>query len=154
MGDVTESGERGAERWRPTRVGIRNIWEYDDQEFHFVDGRLILRGPNGSGKSNALALLVPFVFDAIDELGPNRPIRGRWSMKTLLLSEQKEEGQVPASGVTSGPGTSGWSCRGATGTSSSAAAPVPRCNGTPRPGSSLLTGGQERTSIWCRRALL
>ena len=92
MGDVTGSGDSGAERWRPTRVGIRNIWEYDDQEFHFVDGRLILRGPNGSGKSNALALLVPFVFDAIMSSGRMDPFGGGRSMKTLLLSEQKEEG--------------------------------------------------------------
>ena len=92
MGDVTGSGDRGVERWRPTRVGIRNIWEYDDQEFHFVDGRLILRGPNGSGKSNALALLVPFVFDAIMSSGRMDPFGGGRSMKTLLLSEQKEEG--------------------------------------------------------------
>ena len=92
MGDAARSEDSGAERWRPTRVGIRNIWEYDDQEFHFVDGRLILRGPNGSGKSNALALLVPFVFDAIMSSGRMDPFGGGRSMKTLLLSEQKEEG--------------------------------------------------------------
>lgn len=79
-------------RWRPIRVGIHNVWEYDHQEFHFVDGRLILRGPNGSGKSNALALLVPFVFDAVMSSGRMDPFGGGRSMKTLLLSEQKEEG--------------------------------------------------------------
>jgi uncharacterized protein (TIGR02680 family) len=92
MGDAAGSEHSGPERWRPTRVGIRNIWEYDDQEFNFVDGRLILRGPNGSGKSNALALLVPFVFDAIMSSGRMDPFGGGRSMKTLLLSEQKEEG--------------------------------------------------------------
>jgi len=92
MGEAAGSEESRPERWRPTRVGIRNIWEYDDQEFHFVDGRLILRGPNGSGKSNALALLVPFVFDAIMSSGRMDPFGGGRSMKTLLLSEQKEEG--------------------------------------------------------------
>ena len=61
MGEGNLSVDTRPKRWRPNRVGIRNIWEYDDQEFHFVDGRLILRGPNGSGKSTALALLVPFV---------------------------------------------------------------------------------------------
>ncbi len=95
MTTVTDDGAAAApptDRWRPNRVGIRNIWEYDDQEFLFVDGRLILRGPNGSGKSNALALLVPFVFDAVMSSGRMDPCGGGRSMKTLLLSEQKEEG--------------------------------------------------------------
>ncbi len=47
-------------RWKPSRAGILNVWEYDDQTFDFGDGRLVLRGRNGSGKSNALALLFPF----------------------------------------------------------------------------------------------
>ena len=92
MPDDAEAAAARSDRWRPNRVGIRNIWEYDDQEFLFVDGRLILRGPNGSGKSNALALLVPFVFDAVMSSGRMDPFGGGRSMKTLLLSEQKEEG--------------------------------------------------------------
>jgi hypothetical protein len=62
MADPTQADR---ERWKPTRAGIRNIWEYDDQLFEFADGRLVLRGPNGSGKSNALALLVPFLLDGV-----------------------------------------------------------------------------------------
>ncbi|HVX22248.1 MAG TPA: TIGR02680 family protein [Acidimicrobiales bacterium] len=50
-------------RMRPLRAGIRNVWEYDDQEFWFSDGRLILRGQNTAGKSKALELLLPFVLD-------------------------------------------------------------------------------------------
>ena len=50
-------------RMRPLRAGIRNIWEYDDQQFWFADGRLILRGQNTAGKSKALELLLPFVLD-------------------------------------------------------------------------------------------
>jgi uncharacterized protein (TIGR02680 family) len=50
-------------RMRPLRAGIRNVWEYDDQEFWFADGRLILRGQNTAGKSKALELLLPFVLD-------------------------------------------------------------------------------------------
>jgi hypothetical protein len=92
MTDRDAAVDARPERWKPNRVGIRNVWEYDDQEFLFVDGRLILRGPNGSGKSNALALLVPFVFDAIMSSGRMDPFGGGRSMKTLLLSEQKEEG--------------------------------------------------------------
>ncbi|MGH9130012.1 MAG: TIGR02680 family protein [Acidimicrobiales bacterium] len=50
-------------RLRPLRAGILNIWEYDDQELWFADGRLILRGQNTAGKSKALELLLPFVLD-------------------------------------------------------------------------------------------
>ncbi|HUZ09017.1 MAG TPA: TIGR02680 family protein [Acidimicrobiales bacterium] len=50
-------------RMRPLRAGIRNVWEYDDQQFWFADGRLILRGQNTAGKSKALELLLPFVLD-------------------------------------------------------------------------------------------
>ncbi len=58
------------ERFQPLRAGIVNLWQYDDQELHFHDGRLILRGENGSGKSKALELLLPFLFDA--DLSPQR----------------------------------------------------------------------------------
>jgi uncharacterized protein (TIGR02680 family) len=47
----------------PLRAGIRNVWEYDDQEFWFAGGRLLLRGQNTAGKSKALELLFPFVLD-------------------------------------------------------------------------------------------
>ncbi|MFM9701067.1 hypothetical protein [Streptomyces europaeiscabiei] len=41
-------------RFRPTRAGVVNLWDYRDEEFVFADGRLVLRGPNGSGKTKAL----------------------------------------------------------------------------------------------------
>lgn len=50
-------------RFVPLRAGIRNVWEYDDQEFWFAGGRLLLRGQNTAGKSKALELLFPFVLD-------------------------------------------------------------------------------------------
>lgn len=64
-------------RFQPLRAGIRNVWEYDDQEFWFAGGRLILRGPNTAGKSKALELLLPFVLDG--ETRPERldPFGGR-----------------------------------------------------------------------------
>jgi uncharacterized protein (TIGR02680 family) len=80
-----------AERWRPARAGIRNIWEYDDQVFEFADGRLVLRGPNGSGKSNALALLVPFLLDGIMSALRMDSLGGGRSMKTLLLSLSEDD---------------------------------------------------------------
>ena len=80
-----------AERWRPARAGIRNIWEYDDQIFDFADGRLVLRGPNGSGKSNALALLVPFLLDGVMAAYRMDSLSGGRSMKTLLLCLAEDE---------------------------------------------------------------
>lgn len=58
------------DRFVPLRAGIRNVWEYDDQEFWFAGGRLLLRGQNTAGKSKALELLFPFVLD-----GDMRPER-------------------------------------------------------------------------------
>jgi uncharacterized protein (TIGR02680 family) len=43
-------------RWQPLRVGIVNLWEYDNAEFWFADGRLVLRGGNGAGKTKVLEL--------------------------------------------------------------------------------------------------
>lgn len=43
-------------RWQPLRVGIVSLWEYDDAEFWFADGRLVLRGGNGAGKTKVLEL--------------------------------------------------------------------------------------------------
>lgn len=88
---MSESGVDVAERWRPNRAGIRNIWEYDDQEFEFAEGRLVLRGPNGSGKSNALALLVPFLLDGVMAANRMDSLSGGRSMKTLLLSLADDE---------------------------------------------------------------
>jgi uncharacterized protein (TIGR02680 family) len=80
-----------SERWRPSRAGIRNIWEYDDQLFEFAGGRLVLRGPNGSGKSNALALLVPFLLDGVMAASRMDSLSGGRSMKTLLLCLADDE---------------------------------------------------------------
>jgi uncharacterized protein (TIGR02680 family) len=48
--------EPGRSRWQPLRVGIVNLWEYDNAEFWFADGRLVLRGGNGAGKTKVLEL--------------------------------------------------------------------------------------------------
>ena len=48
--------EPARERWQPLRVGIVALWEYDDAEFWFADGRLVLRGGNGAGKTKILEL--------------------------------------------------------------------------------------------------
>ncbi|HEY8981433.1 MAG TPA: TIGR02680 family protein [Streptomyces sp.] len=63
-------------RYRLTRAGIRNVWQYDEQEFAFGEGRLLLRGKNGAGKSKALEMLLPYLLDgdarALDATGTGR----------------------------------------------------------------------------------
>lgn len=54
---------RDPHRFRLTRAGVLNVWQYDEQTFHFADGRLLLRGTNGAGKSKTLEMLLPFVLD-------------------------------------------------------------------------------------------
>ncbi|MFC5724455.1 TIGR02680 family protein [Streptomyces gamaensis] len=57
-------------RWQPTRIGLVDLFHYDVEEFHFRDGRLLLRGNNGTGKSKVLALTLPFLLDG--DLTPRR----------------------------------------------------------------------------------
>jgi len=58
------------ERWQPLRAGLVDLFYYDIEEFHFHDGRLLLRGNNGTGKSKVLALTLPFLLDG--ELSAHR----------------------------------------------------------------------------------
>ncbi|MGW0367478.1 TIGR02680 family protein [Streptomyces coeruleorubidus] len=71
-------------RYRLHRAGIRNVWQYDEQEFAFGDGRLLLRGKNGAGKSKALEMLLPYLLDgdarALDATGT-----GRTTLAWLML---------------------------------------------------------------------
>ncbi|GGH48317.1 TIGR02680 family protein [Microbacterium album] len=50
-------------RWQPLRIGIVDMFYYDDEQFWFHDGRLLLRGNNGTGKSKVLALTLPLLLD-------------------------------------------------------------------------------------------
>jgi uncharacterized protein (TIGR02680 family) len=60
----------GLDRWQPLRCGLLNLYRYDYEEFHFEQGRLLLRGNNGTGKSRVLALQLPFLLDG--EVSPGR----------------------------------------------------------------------------------
>lgn len=60
----------GRARWQPLRIGLVDLFHYDVEEFHFRDGRLLLRGNNGTGKSKVLALTLPFLLDG--DLGSRR----------------------------------------------------------------------------------
>jgi uncharacterized protein (TIGR02680 family) len=57
-------------RWQPLRAGLVDLFYYDQEEFWFRGGRLLLRGNNGTGKSKVLALTLPFLLDG--DLSPHR----------------------------------------------------------------------------------
>jgi uncharacterized protein (TIGR02680 family) len=60
---VTRLPAPARERWQPLRLGLVDLFYYDQEEFAFRDGRLLLRGNNGTGKSKVLALTLPFLLD-------------------------------------------------------------------------------------------
>src|SRR5947208_12546478 len=57
-------------RWQPVRSGFIDIYKYDREEFHYENGRLLLRGNNGTGKSRVLALQLPFLLEG--DTAPHR----------------------------------------------------------------------------------
>ncbi|MDN3357958.1 TIGR02680 family protein [Actinomadura sp. DC4] len=78
-------------RFRPSRAGVINVWDYADEEFVFADGRLVLRGHNGSGKTKALEVLFPFVFDGVADARRLDPFSGdNRTMKSNLLYRGQE----------------------------------------------------------------
>ena len=79
------------DRFRPTRAGVVNVWDYVDEEWAFADGRLALRGHNGSGKTKALEVLFPFVLDGIADSRRLDPFSGEnRTMKSNLLYRGQE----------------------------------------------------------------
>ncbi len=85
------------ERFKPSRAGVINIWDYVDEEWAFADGRLALRGHNGSGKTKALEVLFPFVLDGVADSRRLDPFSGEnRTMKSNLLfrGQESEYGYV------------------------------------------------------------
>jgi len=83
-------GRRSDDRWRIHRAGILNFWYYDDEEFVFSDGKLLLRGANGSGKSVTMQSLIPVLLDgrkSADRLDPFGSRARR--MEDYLLGEKE-----------------------------------------------------------------
>lgn len=70
VGSVGEFPFPTHDRWKPLRSGLLNLYRYDDEEFWYEDGHLLLRGNNGTGKSRVLALQLPFLLDG--EVAPHR----------------------------------------------------------------------------------
>ncbi len=50
-------------RCRITKIGLLNFWLYDEEEYDFYGGKLILRGTNGSGKSVTMQSFIPLILD-------------------------------------------------------------------------------------------
>lgn len=78
-------------RWELNRIGLINFWYYDDEEFHFIDGRLLLRGNNGAGKSLTMQSFIPLLLDG--NLRPERldPFGSRdKKIKDYLLNDSDE----------------------------------------------------------------
>lgn len=79
-------------RWEIHRVGLINFWYYDEEEFYFLDGRMLLRGANGSGKSVTMQSFIPLLLDG--NIRPERldPFGSRArKIENYLLEE--EDGQ-------------------------------------------------------------
>ncbi len=85
-------------RWHMNRAGVLNFWHYDDEEFCFEEGRLILRGTNGSGKSVTMQSFLPLVLDG--DKRPQRldPFGSRDRRLEYYLLGDTEEGHTDRTG--------------------------------------------------------
>ena len=75
-------------RWQASKIGLINFWYYDEQEFPFAKGRMLLRGANGSGKSVTMQSVIPLLLDG--NMSPERldPFGSRdRKMSSYLLEE-------------------------------------------------------------------
>lgn len=50
-------------QFKVTKIGLLNFWLYDEEEYDFYGGNLILRGTNGSGKSVTMQSFIPLILD-------------------------------------------------------------------------------------------
>ena len=75
--------------WVGNRIGLVDFWYYGDQEYEFLDGRMLLRGANGSGKSVTMQSFVPLLLDG--NMRPERldPFGSKArKMENYLLEEE------------------------------------------------------------------
>lgn len=85
------------ERYKINRIGFLNYWLYDEEEFYFYDGKLLLRGSNGSGKSVTMVSFFPLLFD-----GNKNPER----FDTFGSRDRKVEDYVLSSDIDANENTS------------------------------------------------
>lgn len=78
-------------RWQASKIGFVNFWYYDEQEFPFANGRMLLRGANGSGKSVTMQSVIPLLLDG--NMSPERldPFGSRDRKMTSYLLEEDDE---------------------------------------------------------------
>ena len=79
-------------KWQINKVGLVDFWYYDQEEFEFLDGRMLLRGSNGSGKSVTMQSFIPLLLDG--NMRPERldPFGSRArKMENYLLGEDEED---------------------------------------------------------------
>jgi uncharacterized protein (TIGR02680 family) len=50
-------------QWHMNRMGLVDFWCYENDEFYFSDGHMLLRGSNGSGKSVTMQSFIPLLLD-------------------------------------------------------------------------------------------
>ena len=50
-------------KYKVNKIGFVNFWLYNEEEFSFCDGKLLLRGTNGSGKTVTMQSFFPLIFD-------------------------------------------------------------------------------------------
>ena len=83
-------------RWKMNRIGFVNFWLYDEEDFEFEDGKLLLRGQNGSGKSITTQSFIPFVLDG--DRTPSRldPFGSSDRRMEYYFWERKAETRRPA----------------------------------------------------------
>ena len=78
-------------RWKMNRLGLVDFWCYEDDEFDFENGHMLLRGSNGSGKPVTMQSMIPLLLDGnrsserLDPFGT----RSR-KMDTYLIDENSE----------------------------------------------------------------
>ncbi len=78
-------------KWQINKVGLLDFWYYDEEEFEFLGGRMLLRGANGSGKSVTMQSFIPLLLDG--NMRPERldPFGSRArKMENYLLEEGDE----------------------------------------------------------------
>ena len=81
-------------RWQANKIGLVNFWYYDEQEFSFAKGRMLLRGSNGSGKSVTMQSVVPLLLDgnmSPERLDPFGTKDRKMSNYLLEDDDEKEE---------------------------------------------------------------
>ncbi len=89
----------GQAKWEMNRAGLLNFWYYDEETFHFRDGKLLLRGTNGSGKSVTMQSFLPVLLDG--KKSPDRldPFGSKArKMEDYLLGEKEVSGRDERTG--------------------------------------------------------